>query len=65
VVVGGSQAKPVTVAHQVVHVLGDLGAVSLPHGKLAPPPWRRDQKLAALAAWTVLSGAAGPARPGG
>jgi hypothetical protein len=23
-------------------------------GKLAPPPWGRDQKLAALAAWTVL-----------
>lgn len=23
-------------------------------GKLAPPPWGRDQKLAALAAWTVI-----------
>lgn len=23
-------------------------------GKLAPPPWGRDQKLAALAAWSVL-----------
>jgi hypothetical protein len=23
-------------------------------GKLAPPPWGRDQKLAALAAWTVF-----------
>jgi hypothetical protein len=23
-------------------------------GKLAPPPWGKDQKLAALAAWTVL-----------
>ena len=23
-------------------------------GKLAPPPWGRDQKLAALAAWTVM-----------
>lgn len=23
-------------------------------GKLAPPPWERDQKLAALAAWSVL-----------
>ena len=23
-------------------------------GKLAPPPWGRDQKLAALAAWTAL-----------
>jgi hypothetical protein len=23
-------------------------------GKLAPPPWGRDQRLAALAAWTVL-----------
>ena len=25
-----------------------------PVGKLAPPPWGRDQKLAALAAWTAL-----------
>jgi hypothetical protein len=25
-------------------------------GKLAGPPWGRDQKLAALAAWTVMSG---------
>jgi hypothetical protein len=25
-------------------------------GKLAKPPWGRDQKLAALAAWTVLRG---------
>ena len=25
-------------------------------GKLAPPPWGRDQKLAALAAWTVMGG---------
>jgi hypothetical protein len=24
-------------------------------GKLAPPPWGRDQRLAALAAWTVLA----------
>lgn len=24
-------------------------------GKLAPPPWGKDQKLAALAAWTVAS----------
>ena len=24
-------------------------------GKLAPPPWGRDQKLAALAAWTIMS----------
>jgi hypothetical protein len=24
-------------------------------GKLAPPPWGRDQKLAALAAWSVLN----------
>ena len=23
-------------------------------GKIAPPPWGRDQKLAALAAWTVM-----------
>lgn len=23
-------------------------------GKLAPPPWGRDQKLAALAAWTIM-----------
>jgi hypothetical protein len=26
-------------------------------GKLAAAPWGRDQKLAALAAWRVLSGA--------
>ena len=25
-------------------------------GKLAPPPWGRDQKLAALAAWSALAG---------
>jgi hypothetical protein len=25
-------------------------------GKLAPPPWGRDQKLAALAAWSVMKG---------
>jgi hypothetical protein len=25
-------------------------------GKLSAPPWGRDQKLAALAAWTVLAG---------
>ncbi|HEU0201546.1 MAG TPA: hypothetical protein VFR86_14065 [Burkholderiaceae bacterium] len=25
-------------------------------GKLAPPPWGRDQKLAALAAWKVIAG---------
>jgi hypothetical protein len=24
-------------------------------GKIAPPPWGRDQKLAALAAWSVMS----------
>jgi len=24
-------------------------------GKLAPPPWGRDQRLAALAAWTVMA----------
>jgi hypothetical protein len=24
-------------------------------GRLAPPPWSRDQKLAALAAWSVIS----------
>jgi hypothetical protein len=26
-------------------------------GKLAPPPWSRDQKLAALAAWSALGSA--------
>jgi hypothetical protein len=29
-------------------------------GKLAGPPWGRDQKLAALAAWTAMSGASRP-----
>jgi len=37
-----------------VHVVSprslDVGTV----GKLAPPPWGRDQKLAALAAWRAL-----------
>lgn len=31
-------------------------------GKLAPPPWGRDQKLAALAAWSVLNEPAVPAK---
>jgi len=25
-------------------------------GKIAPPPWGKDQRLAALAAWSVLGG---------
>jgi len=29
-------------------------------GKLARPPWGRDQKLAALAAWTAMSGTSRP-----
>jgi len=33
-------------------------------GRLAPPPWGRDQKLAALAAWTAL-GRRSRARSGG
>jgi hypothetical protein len=32
-------------------------------GKLAAPPWGRDQKLAALAAWTVMSSKAVESRP--
>ncbi len=35
-------------------------------GKLAPPPWGRDQKLAAVAAWGLLQGSGAkvkPARP--
>jgi hypothetical protein len=24
-------------------------------GKIAPPPWGKDQRLAALAAWSVLA----------
>jgi hypothetical protein len=32
-------------------------------GRLAGPPWGRDQKLAALAAWAALEGAAGRRRP--
>jgi len=31
-------------------------------GKLAGPPWGKDQKLAALAAWTALGKAAGSSR---
>jgi hypothetical protein len=31
-------------------------------GKLAKPPWGRDQKMAAVAAWGVLSSPAEPAR---
>jgi hypothetical protein len=33
-------------------------------GKIATPPWGRDQKLAALAAWTVLDEKVSPARRG-
>lgn len=44
VVVGGSLNRPEIVADEIIQILG----------KLAPPPWGRDQKLAALAAWSVL-----------
>ena len=44
VVVGGSLNRPGIVANEIIQILG----------KLAPPPWGRDQKLAALAAWSVL-----------
>ena len=30
-------------------------------GKLAPPPWGRDQKVAALAAWRVMADSVAPA----
>ncbi|MGQ0429016.1 MAG: hypothetical protein ACT4UQ_03700 [Gammaproteobacteria bacterium] len=46
-------ASPIPV-HIVPHSALDVTRV----GKIAPPPWGRDQKLAALAAWSVL-------RPGG
>ena len=33
-------------------------------GKLAPPPWGKDQRLAALAAWSVIGGARSVRRAG-
>lgn len=38
-----------------VHVVAPASLDASRVGKLAAPPWGRDQKLAALAAWTVLS----------
>lgn len=37
-----------------VRVVPPLSLDASKVGKLAPPPWGRDQKLAALAAWTVM-----------
>jgi len=44
VVVGESLNRPEIVANEIIRI----------PGKPAPPPWRRDQKLAALAVWFVL-----------
>jgi hypothetical protein len=38
-----------------VHIVSPASLDVTKVGKIAPPPWAKDQKLAALAAWTVLA----------